>query len=401
VETRSLGVEEELLVVDPHTWSATSRAREVLKSHAEHQHRDRVTGSAHDDLDHELFRHQLETRTDPPRDLDDLLDLVLAARRTAAAAATSRGLAIAACAAIPLGVDEPRVTSDDRYLAMAETFAEVAQFGTTCGMHVHVAIESEDEGVGCLDRIAPWLPVLLAMSVNSPFSAGRDTGYASWRTQMWSTWPSAGPSEAFGSVAGYHRACDRMIASGAARDPAMLYWDARLSVAHPTLEVRVLDVLTDPEDAVVLAALVRGLVETASRDWASGAELRPWRCEELRAARWRAARYGLAGELLDPTTHELRSAADVVHALRDLVADRLEAADDTDRVDAGLRRVLAATGAARQRAAYERTGTVEGVVADLVARTAACWDRSEAGRARPLGTGARPDPPPRPSGADT
>ncbi len=72
---------------------------------------------------------------------------------------------------------------------------------------------------GCLDRIAPWLPVLLAVSANSPYDEGRDTGYASWRTQLWSTWPSAGPTEAFGSLAGYRRACERMIASGAARDP--------------------------------------------------------------------------------------------------------------------------------------------------------------------------------------
>jgi carboxylate-amine ligase len=357
MDTRTVGVEEELLVVDPRTWTATSRAREVL---------------AQDDaLDAELFRHQVEVQTEPTADLDHLAEQVVALRRAAAEAAAARDLAVAACAAVPLGVDEPEVSATDRYRDMVDAYGDVALLGTTCGMHVHVGIGSEEEGVACLDRIAAWLPLLLAMSTNSPFSAGHDTGYASWRTQMWSTWPSAGPSAPFGSPAGYRRACDRMIASGAARDRAMLYWDARLSEGQPTLEVRVLDVVTDPEDAVLLAALVRALVETAAVEWSAGVEPLPWRCEELRAARWRAARYGLAGKLLDPLTHELAPARDVVARLRRHVAERLAAAGDADRVDAGIERVSAGTGAVRQRAARERTGSIEGVVEDLVARTSA------------------------------
>ena len=326
-----------------------------------------------DELDSELFRHQLEIRSDPTTAIEDLVTQVVSARRTACEAAAARDLAVAACATIPIGVDSPEVTSGDRYGAMVDTFGEVALQGTTCGMHVHVAIESEEEGVRCLDRMAPWLPVLLAMSTNSPFAAGRDTSYASWRTQMWSTWPSAGPAEAFGSPAGYRRACDRMIASGAARDRAMLYWDARLSERHPTVEVRVLDVVTDVQDTGLLAALVRALTETTAAQSAADSEPLVWRSEELRAARWRAARYGLAGKLLDPRTHELRAAGEVVDDLVRFVAERLDIAGDTDLVESGVDRVRAGTGAARQRAAYERTGSVHGVVADLVARTAAEW----------------------------
>jgi carboxylate-amine ligase len=124
-------------------------------------------------------------------------------------------------------------------------------------------------------------------------------------------------------VAGYHRVREHMIASGAARDTGMLYLDARLSEAHPTLEVRILDVATDLEDVGLLAALVRGLVETAAeRDLGTDR----WRAEELRAARWRAARYGLADHLLDPRSHEPRPAREVLGALVELVAERLERA---------------------------------------------------------------------------
>jgi carboxylate-amine ligase len=363
VESRTVGLEEELLVVDPTTRSVTSRAREVLAE---------LRGEE-DEVGQELFRHQLETRTDPSRDLDEVVGQLVERRRTAAEAAAKHDLAVAACAAVPLGIDEPEVSPDDRYRDMLGTYGAVARLATTCGMHVHVAIESAEEGVGCLDRIAPWLPVLLAMSGNSPFADGGDTGYASWRTQQWSTWPSAGPTERFGSVAGYRQVCDRMIASGAARDPAMLYFDARLSEGQPTLEVRILDTVTDPDDAGLLAALTRALVETAAEQWSAGAEPPAWRSEELRAARWRASRYGLGDRLLDPAGHELRPAREVVESLVELVGDRLSQAGDEDRVTTGVERVLAATGATRQRAAYERSGSVEGVVDDLLARTAGSW----------------------------
>ncbi len=232
-------------------------------------------------------------------------------------------------------MDEPVITDNDRYRDMAEAFGQIARRGTTCGMHVHVAIESDEEGVRCIDRIAPWLPILLAVSANSPYAEGRDTGYASWRTQLWSTWPSAGPTEAFGSLAGYRRACERMIASGAARDPGMLYFDARLSEGQPTLEVRVLDAVTDPEDVGLLTALVRAW-------WRPRPETGPTGLPGL-ASRGAAGRAVAGVPLRDwPTTcstlsrHELRPAREVlVDAGRAWSPARLEAAATRERVRGG------------------------------------------------------------------
>jgi glutamate---cysteine ligase / carboxylate-amine ligase len=374
MDTRTVGVEEELLVVDPTTRSVTSRARDVVKGNDELQRNGPLRVS--DELDKELFRHQLEIRTDPTRDIDDIVNDVVAGRRTAGEAAEPLDLAVAVCATVPLAMEEPVISDNDRYRDMAEAFGQVARRGTTCGMHVHVAIESAEEGVRCIDRISPWLPVLLATSANSPYDEGRDTGYASWRTQLWSAWPSAGPTEPFGSLAGYRRVSERMIASGAARDPGMLYFDARLSEGQPTLEVRVLDAVTDPQDVGLLTALVRALVETAADGWPDDPPV--WRAEELRAARWRASRYGLAGRLLDPVTHALRPAREVLSRLVELVWGRLEANGDSDRVESGVERVLGATGATRQRAAYERTGSLEGVVDDVLARTRDSWASPDA-----------------------
>jgi carboxylate-amine ligase len=368
---RTVGVEEELLLVDPATRSASPRSQQVLKQLREHS---TAPGAASDELDQELFRHQLETRTDPATDLADTLAQLRAARRTAGQAAAQVGLAVVATGVSPMPLPEPEVTRNDRYHDMVQTYGEVARSGGTCGMHVHVAVESDEEGVAVLDRIAPWLPLLLAISANSPIANGRDTTYASWRARLWATWPSAGPTEAFGSVSVYREVCRALIESGAARDPGMLYFDARLSVEHPTVEVRVSDVCTDPEDGVLVAALTRALVEHCARRWSDGAPASAWRSELLRAAHWRAARYGLAGTLLHPVERHLVRAADVLHDTANLLGDVLAAHGDDQLVADGIERVLQGQGSSRQRTAYERTGSVQGVVDDLVRRTELTWE---------------------------
>jgi glutamate---cysteine ligase / carboxylate-amine ligase len=373
MDVRTVGVEEELLLVDPETRAVSARSREVLKANREHGS-GRDPSVSTDALDQELFLHQIETRTDPTTDLDDVARQLVAARRTAGEAATSAGLGVIASGIVPIEGDEPQVSPNDRYRAMVETFGETARNGSTCGTHVHVAIDSPEEGVGVIDRIAPWLPVLVALGANSPFAAGRDTRYASWRSQTWSRWPSAGSTEAFESVEGYRAASRMLMMTGAARDEGMLYFDARLSVHQPTVEIRVLDACTDPEDAVLAAALVRGLVVTASREWADGRPLDRWRAELVRASHWRAARMGLSNTLVDPRERDLRPARDVLGVLVDHVHEVLEEAGDLDRVTDGMERVMRAGGATQQRSAYERTGNVEGVVDDLLARTESTWN---------------------------
>ncbi len=375
--TRTLGIEEELLLVDPASGAAAADAPRVLKQFREHGRGRSGAGPATDAVDQELFRHQLETRTDPTRSAADAFAQVVSARRTAGEAARAAGLATAACGFVPLGGHRAVVTANDRYRDMVDTYGAVAREGGTCGMHVHVGIESDEEGVAVLDRIRPWLPVLLAVSANSPYADGRDTGYASWRAQAWGGWPSAGATEAFGSVETYRAVGRELIAMGAARDPGMLYFDARLSAGQPTVEVRIADTCTDPAETLLVAVLARGLVETAAAAWAAGDETPPWRAELVRAATWRASRYGTADRLVHPLQRELRPAREVLEALVDHVRPALEEADDLDRARAGVDRVLEASGSSRQRAAHERTGSVEGVVADLVARTEASWDAAD------------------------
>jgi carboxylate-amine ligase len=345
VTVRTVGVEEEFLLVDPD--SGTPRA----VSHLALAH-----GEDTEQLTGELQREQLETATRPCVSLDELGSELRRARATAARAAAKAGSALAALGTSPLAV-EPTLSSADRYRRMARRFGLTAAEELTCGCHVHVAVASDDEGVGALDRIRPWLAPLLALTANSPYWQGHDSGYASYRSQVWSRWPSAGPYAPFGSPAAYHDTVSTMVDTDTVLDRGMIYFDARLSAQHPTLEVRAADVCLDVDDAVLLAALTRALVETAVRAWRDDVPADPVRLEMLRLAAWRASHSAVDGTLLDPGSWRPAPAADVIDRLVGHVTPALDDAGDLATVRELLPAVLArGTGARAQRTAAEQAG---------------------------------------------
>lgn len=359
---RSVGVEEELLLVDPDSGRALALAAAVL--------REGVDGGSVTDqvLTTELMRQQIETNTRPCAKLEELSDEVCRWRRAASVAAEGAGARLAALATSPFPFD-PSITASSRYRRIADEFGLTAEEQLTGGCHVHVQIESEPEGVAVLDRIRGWLPCLLALSANSPFWQGRDSGYASFRSQVWSRWPSAGPTELFGSAETYHATTRAMVESGTLLDVGMVYFDARLSGVHPTVEVRVADVCLLADDAVLLAALVRALVETAARSWRAGAPPAPLRSELLRLANWRAGRSGLDGDLVDPTGQPA-PAGQVIRHLLDHVRPVLEDHGELENVEGLVTAVLRrGNGATTQRQIYRDSGQLTEVVAHAVNHT--------------------------------
>jgi carboxylate-amine ligase len=241
----------------------------------------------------------------------------------------------------------------------------------TCGCHVHVSVDGDEEGVAVLNRIRVWLPVLSALTANSPFWEGEDTGYASFRSQAWHRWPSAGPNDLFADATEYHRVIDDVLATDTVLDTGMIYFDARLSDKWPTVEVRTADVALRVEDAVTLAGIVRGLVESAAREARAGAPAPDVRSEVLRAAAWRAGRTGLTGDLVHPLTGRPAPAADVLAALVDHIRPALAEAGDEQRMDDGIAALLRrGTGADLQRRIHRETGDLSAVVRTAVDVTA-------------------------------
>jgi len=253
---------------------------------------------------------------------------------------------------------------------MQRTFGMTMDEQLTCGFHVHVGVESPAEGVAVLDRIRPWLPVILALSANSPFWQGTDTRFASYRYQAWGRWPTAGPYDCFHSVEAYRAAVAQLLAAEVCLDPGMVYFDARLSDHLPTVEIRIADVCLEAGDAAAVAAVARALVQRASSDWADGSPADATPTALLRLASWRASRFGAADHLVHPVTGRLCPAADAVYALLAHIRTAHPDADEERRVRRTLLDILnRGTGAARQRRTLARGATIEDVIADAVDRT--------------------------------
>ncbi|MFB7208999.1 glutamate--cysteine ligase [Streptomyces sp. NPDC056255] len=359
---RTVGVEEELLLVDAQSGEPRALSTAVLAVAESRSEGDSA-------FEPELHHQQLEFATAPRSDMRELADEVRRWRAEAAESAARAGGAVAALATAPLPVS-PSVGEGKRYRWMADRFGQTAQEQLTCGCHVHVSVASDEEGVGVLDRVRTWLPVLLALSSNSPFWQGRDTAYSSYRSRVWGRWPSAGPVEIFGSAERYHEQVQALIDTGVLRDKGMIYFDARLSHRYPTVEIRVADVCLDPADTVLLATLVRGLVETAAREWCAAEPPDPAGASVLRMAAWQASRSGLEGQLLHPRTMRPEPAADVVAALLTHVRGALEDSHDFASAERALMDVLErGTGARTQRELLARTGSLRGAVAECVSRT--------------------------------
>jgi carboxylate-amine ligase len=314
------------------------------------------------ELQRELAQCQVEAASSVCGRAEEVLAQLDAMRGRLAKAAARRDCRLIATAT-PIQARNTRlkVTPEHRYRRMAEHFGEITQTGLTCGCHVHVRVPDRETGVRVSNHLRPWLPLFLALTANSPYNDGRDTGYASWRHVLWSRWPSAGPPPVFGSLDEYESTVAAMLRSGAMLDRGMLYWDIRLSDQHPTIEVRISDVTRDPTYAAIAAALLRGLVHRTLDD--SDAEPVAVPTDVLRASLWRAARDGLAGSCLTPDGEQLRPA---VAQLRDLAKDlapTLHALGDGAFVEDALEDALERGGGAqRQRDAYAKRQCFDDVV---------------------------------------
>ncbi|MFI2205682.1 glutamate--cysteine ligase [Streptomyces sp. NPDC020192] len=359
---RTVGVEEELLLVDPDTGEPKALSAAVLTRAVQDD-------PGQDVFQLELFGQMLELATHPHTDMAELGAEIVRSRKEAARLAGEVGCAVAALATCPLPITGS-LTEHERYRWMAGQYAITTQDWLVCGCHAHVAVESDEEGVAVLDRLRPWLPVLRALSANSPYWQGRDTGHASFRSRLWGRAPSAGPTELFGSPARYHRQVTDMLASGVILDQGMVYFDARLSAKYPTVEIRVADVCLRAETTVLLATLVRALVETAAREWRAGRPPPDHSVSLLRLAAWHAARSGLDRELLDPVTMRPRPAPEVVRALLEHTGEALAGSGDAAPVEEAVGELLRrGTGAREQRGMLERTGSLREVVTECVRHT--------------------------------
>ncbi len=359
-ETVAVGVEEEFHIVDRQTRRLTAPTDRFVKSLPD------------DRFGSELQRSVVETNSRPWIRLADLAKDIAALRQTVIAAAEPLGLGIVAAGTVPLAdPDELKITSDPRYENMQDEYRMLVREQLICGAQVHVDVNDRDLAVLVAHRVAPWLPILLALSASSPFWLGMDTGYASYRTLIWRRWPTTGAPAGFESAAAYDRTVADLVRSEVISDPGMMYFDVRPSAHLPTVELRICDSCPRSEDVILLTGLFRSLVIRESDAAIAGSPPMSVRPELLEAATWRAAQSGLEGNLVDPVTATPVPAHQLIRQLLAELRPTLESVGDWELVAALTESALArGSSAARQRAVCA-SGGLEKVVDSLLAETRA------------------------------
>ena len=322
----------------------------------------------------ELSSCQVETTSTVATTSAQLGEELTRLRRSATQAAEAVGVRLLALALPPVTPRQFPVTDTQRYQRIGAQFGMIAHEQGICGCHVHVQVPDRAAAIQVSNWLRPWLPTLLALSANSAIYRNADSGYASWRSILWTRWPAAGPPPFFTSPEEYDRAVRMLVDTGVILDQKMIYWDVRPSENFPTVEVRVADVPATVAETVLLATLIRAAVMTAldARGRGGPAEgntrLPPG---ALRAAYWKAAHDGLSGRVLD-LIHGRGAvpAREQLGALVRLARPALEALGEYDRVVDELDRIAAqGNGAMRQLRAWRKRGEVMDVIAEAATAT--------------------------------
>jgi carboxylate-amine ligase len=356
----SLGVEEEFQLLSPESYELVSRYDEVAEA-----------AGPDERIKPELMQSVLEVATGISGTVGAAIEDARGLRARLRDAAAERDTIIAGAGTHPFSHWEHQdVTDEPRYTGLMEKMQWVAERELIFGLHVHVGLETAAQAIAVANGLRTWLPELLALSANSPFWIGRDTGLASTRTKVFETFPRSGLPPALGSFEDFELLVERGARTRSFPDYTYIWWDLRPHPRLGTIEVRICDAQTRLESVAGLVALTQSLVaELAGRFEHAGAKALPVQPAPLIAEnKWRAVRYGLGGDLIDlehDTERPAREAAAALVELAGPAAARLGCRTELEEIERICRR---GTGADEQRRAHE-DGDLLAVARWLAAQT--------------------------------
>ena len=351
----TLGVEEEFQIVDPQTRELRSHIQALLEG-GKRVLQERVKP--------ELHQSVVETGTGICKDVGEVRVDVRSLRAEIAALAEQQGLRVAAAGSHPFSHwADQSITDDPRYGEIVEELQDVARANLIFGMHVHVGIKDRDLAIQIMNESRYFLPHLLALSTNSPFWLGRNTGLKSYRTKVFERFPRTSIPEMFETAAAFDEFVRVLVKTGCIDNGKKMWWDVRPHPFFPTLEFRVCDVPMRVEETVTLAALFQAICAKLYKLRTMNLGWRTYRRALIMENKWRASRWGIDGKLID-------FGKEVEVPFRDLAVELIEFVDDVvdelgsrQVVSEGVHRILEqGTGADRQLAVYAETGDLRKVV---------------------------------------
>jgi carboxylate-amine ligase len=361
--TFTIGIEEEFQVIDPQTYELKSHIQEMF---AQGQLR------LKEEMKRELHDPVIEVGTPICADIKQARYEITRLRSEVIGLAHSNGLRIAAGGTHPFTdwADVP-ITPGAHYDRLVEDLQMVARANLIFGLHVHVAVEDNDARVAILGGARYFLPHVFALSVNSPFWLGRNTGWKSYRAKIFERFPRTGIPDSFSSWVDYQDYLNTLIATGCITDGKKIWWDARIHPYFPTIEYRICDIQMRVEETICLAAIFQAITYKLWKLYDRNQGWRQYRRSLIHENKWRAARFGIDGKLIDlgkkievPTSELMVELLEFI----DDVASELGTTEEISYVHEIFRR---RTGADRQLEVFERTGSLQAVVQYVIEETEA------------------------------
>lgn len=350
----SLGVEIELNLVDARTMALRSAIGDLLAA---------IPAEEQAAIKPELLQCYLEINTGVCRDVEQVGSDLAAKIDVVRQAAANNGLKIYWSGTHPFSKwQDQDVTPNDRYLALIDLLQETARRLVTFGLHVHVGVDSGDKAIMICDRIMQYLPVLLALSANSPFWQARDTGLHSQRVKVMETLPTAGLPPLMRNWSEYTWLLNHMVQTGFIKTIREIWWDVRPHHNFGTVEVRICDMPPTLRHVLGLTALIQCLVFDLSQEIDRGTYQYDCHPFMVRQNKWRACRYGMEAALVDPNTFQSIPARKVVHSLVDRLAEHAEELGCARYLQDVHHLAEEPTGASRQIETYRQTGDLAEVV---------------------------------------
>jgi len=373
----TLGVEEELMMLHPEDWSLAHRIDSV---------RPKLSAALAERVSTETHGSALELATGVHHDVGGAVRELAGLRANLEVELETMGLRAASAGTHPFAVWQDIVISrGERQEAVYGSMRELARREPTFALHVHVGVRGPNTAVALVNRMRGHLPLLLALSVNSPFWQGRDTGLASARTPLFQAFPRVGIPRAFESYDAYVEAVDLVIRCEGFPDPSFLWWDVRPVPRFGTVEVRIMDAQTTVDETASIVALVQSVARLEAEEGYYTSPLLD-SPEILIENRFLAARDGMEGSLIDAQRERRLPALELLDRLLDACRPHAEDLGCTAELD-GVRALGAATGSQRQLAVARAKTGLDGLVGEL----ARAFSGSEAGAMTRLGA-VRPRP---------
>ena len=357
----TLGIEEEFQIIDPETRELRSHVQQILEE-------GKVT--LKENVKAEMHQSVVELGTDICGSADEARAQVIRLRSDLASLAEKQGLKIASAGTHPFSHwNDQLITQGERYKEIVNDLQQVARANLIFGLHVHVGIPDRYVAIHVMNQARYFLPHLFALSANSPFWLGRDTGFKGYRLKVFERFPRTGIPDAFDGLSEYEDYLKLLVKTNCVDNAKKIWWDIRLHPFFDTLEIRICDAQSRVDDTIALAAMIQAIIFKLHKLQRQNLTFRIYRRRLIDENRWRASRYGLSGKLIDFGAENEVDERELIHEMLDFVGkevDELGSAKETAHVEKILR---AGSGADRQLEAWTRTRDMRAVVDQITAET--------------------------------